>query len=170
MSKTKYIAICGVLTAAAIVLHIIEAMLPNPLPIPGVKLGLANIITLWCIYQLGLKPAFTITVLRTIVSALLLGTFLSMNFLMSISGGIVSMLVMYLAYRLLRKASPIGISILGAASHNMAQLAVAALVIDQIAIFYYLPILFVAALPAGIITGIAVKILLKRLNKQILQL
>ncbi len=159
---TRTMATCSILTAIAIVLHIVEALLPNPFPIPGVKLGLANIVTLWAIYSLGFGPAMTITLLRTILASLLIGTFLSFGFFMSLAGGIVSTVVMYLAKKLLPKASIMGISVIGAVFHNITQLTVASLVLEQTAIFFYLPILLFSALPAGIITAFLVKMLLKR--------
>ena len=165
--KARWLSQCGILTAAAIVLHIVEAFLPNPLPVPGVKLGLANIVTLWALYRLGFSAALTITALRTSLACLLLGSFLSFGFFMSFAGGMVSACFMALALHYLPKASPIGISIIGAVIHNLTQLGVAALFLEQIAVFFYLPILLFSAIPAGIITGIFVKMLNKRIPLQL---
>jgi len=153
----------GILTAAAIILHIIEAMLPNPFPVPGVKLGLANIISLWALYSLDFSSAILITILRVSLGCLLTGTFLSFGFFMGLAGGIVSTCIMALFMKLLPKTSPIGISIIGAVVHNVTQLAVASLFLEQVGIFFYLPVLLFSALPAGIVTGIFVRLLLKRI-------
>ncbi len=161
--NTKKITTAGILTAAAIILHIVEALLPNPFPVPGVKLGLANIITLWALYSLDFSSAIIITILRVSLGSLLTGTFLSFGFFMAFAGGITSACLMALFIRLLPKTSPIGISIVGAVVHNVTQLSVASFFLEQVGVFFYLPVLLFAALPAGAVTGIFVILLRRRI-------
>lgn len=163
--KSKTIALAGVFTAVAIILHLVESWIPNPLPIPGVKLGLANIVSLWALYALGLPLALFIVLLRVCVGTLLSGTFLNFGFFMGLAGGLISTLVMALTIRCIPQASAIGVSIIGAVSHNLAQLLVATLFLQQIGVFYYLPILLLSAVPAGILTGYFTNLLRKRLYK-----
>ena len=125
-------------------IHIIEAPLPRPLP--WAKLGLANIVPLIVIHLLGAPEALAVTFLRTLLGALLLGTFLSPTFVLSFAGGILSTLVMAATYRYLYpKATFIGISVIGAISHNVGQLLVAyllffqALRLGELSLVYLLP-------------------------------
>lgn len=160
--KSKTIALAGIFTAVAIILHLIESWVPNPLPVPGVKLGLANIVSLWALYGLNLPLALLIVILRVCVGALLAGTFLNFGFFMGLAGGITSTLIMALTIRCLPQASAIGVSIIGAVTHNLAQLLVASFFLQQLGVFYYLPILLLSAVPAGILTGYFTNILRRR--------
>lgn len=162
--KTEKLTVIGLLTALALVLHIVEAMIPNPLPIPGVKLGLANIVALWALYRLDFSMALMITILRSILGCLLTGTLFSVQFILGGSGALLSVWAMAMALKGLPGMSPIGISLIGAVVHNMTQLAVAGLLIEQSALLYYLPILLLSAMPAGILTGVFTKTLLTRVN------
>lgn len=162
MMKSRTITLAGIFTAIAIILHLLEAGIPNPFPIPGVKLGLANIVGLWAIYTLGLPLALVIVILRVCLGTLLSGSFLSFGFFMGLAGAVTSTLIMAAVIKFLPHSSAIGVSVLGAVSHNIAQLAVAAVFLNQPGIFYYLPILLFSAIPAGILTGIFTNILRKR--------
>ena len=161
-TSSRRIVYLGLLTGLAIGLHIFESFIPMPVPVPGAKLGLANIISLYVVMNFGLKDALTVTVLRTILESLLSGTFLTIVFYFSFSGGIVSTIVMGLAYRMLPKQfSVVGISVLGALTHNIAQILVAAFVVETILIALYLPYMLFFALPTGVFVGLAVN----QLNK-----
>ncbi|MGI6361323.1 MAG: Gx transporter family protein [Bacillota bacterium] len=162
---TRRLTTIAILTAMAIVLHLVESLFPAPLPIPGVKLGLANIITIIALVLVDWKAALSVAVLRTVIGSLLSGTFFSVTFILSFSGAILAALIMVLIYLKFPKFSIIGISIAGAVMHNIAQLGAAALIIDQPGIYYYLPVLLIAAIPTGIITGLLASLLCKRLKK-----
>lgn len=151
----------------ATVLGLVEAMLPNPLPIPGVKLGLANTVTLIAIYLYGLKDGLALSVLRVIFVSLLLGTFLSVSFLLSMTGALASTLVMALLKRCVPALSIIGVSIAGAVTHNMGQLLMAAVLIQTGYIFFYLPVLLLAAIPTGVVTGYIARLLLVYLKDRL---
>jgi len=145
------------MTGLAIGLHIFESFIPMPVPVPGAKLGLANIISLFVILNFGLRDALAVTVLRTVLGSLLSGTFMTIVFYFSFAGGLASTLVMGLAVRLFAQHfSVVGISVLGAFTHNLAQIAVAALMVQTIYITLYLPYMLFFALPTGVFVGLTV--------------
>lgn len=146
----------AVLLALAIVLSMAEALLLPPLGVPGAKWGLANIISLLVLLTFGFRAALVIAVVRVTLVSLLLGTFLGLGFWLSLGGGFFSAIVMGLALRL-PKFGLLGVSILGATAHNLAQLAVYALVMGSTGIFYLLPPLLGFALLTGSITGMVVQ-------------
>ena len=148
----------------AIVLGIIESMIPIRLPILGAKLGLANIMIVIGLYYLDAKDMLTVIILKTFLTTLLMGTF-SM-FAYGFVGALLSYMGMMLAFKLLgNKMSLLGISILGGILHNVGQIIVAMILIKTKAIAYYMMFL----LPLGAITGIAVgivaKLVMPRLNE-----
>lgn len=154
----------ALLTAMALLLHIAEGLIPLSLPM-GVKPGLANIITLFALLYMDLGSALTITCLRTVLGSLMGGTLLSVTFLMSFGGGMTAALIMFALLKCVKGLSPVGISIGGAAAHNLAQLGIAACVIGNTAIYYYLPILLLAAIPMGLLTGSVLRLCGARLAK-----
>lgn len=170
MLHTRKLTIIAVLLAQAIVLHLFESLIPLPFPIPGVKLGLANIVTLLALLLFDFKSAFIIAFLRTVLGSLLSGTLLNISFFLSFSGAMVSTCLMALLIKLSRTLgcksyfSILGISIAGAAAHNLGQLAMAALLIKHIAIFYYLPVMLLSSVPTGLLTGLLLRELLKYLE------
>ena len=109
--KVQKMALLGVLTAAAIVIAILESFIPS-VGIPGVKLGLANIVILIILYELGIWEAAVVNLLRVLVVSLVRGTFLSMGFLMSLTGCVLSLGIMILFYLLIKKFSIIGVSVI----------------------------------------------------------
>lgn len=170
MANTKKLTIISVLIAQAIVLHLFESLIPIPIPIPGVKLGLANIITLLALVLFDFKTAFVIALMRTILGSLLSGTLFNISFFLSISGAIISTFIMYILLRFNQSLrvnynfSIVGVSIAGAAAHNLGQLIMAALLIKNTGIFYYLPIMLLSSVPTGFLTGLLLKELLKYLK------
>lgn len=161
MTPTKKLAIIAMLVAQASILHFVESLLPNPIPIPGVKLGLANIITLLALVVFDFRTAINITVLRTILGSLLSGTLFGVGFFMSFSGALVSTCIMAACLRTFSGLSLIGISVLGAAAHNLGQLLMAALILKFPGIIFYLPFMLLFSIPTGIIIGLLVKELVK---------
>ena len=163
----------AILVSIASVLQICESFIPHP--IPGLRLGLANMLTLVALVTLGFRAALEIAILRTILSAFVMGTFMSPTFILSFVAAVVSSLVMgllfwmsgfYRRYRL----SLIGISILGALSHNMVQLCLAyLLLVKHRGIFVFTPWLCIGAVGMGLITGVVARrvcIKLKESEKQ----
>lgn len=164
MTRTKKIVFIAVLVAQALVLHVIEGMIPINFAIPGAKLGLANIITLTALYFFSFKEVFAIVVLKTIMTMLVGGSV--SGFLYSLSGGLFSLAAMYIMYKFARpRVSIVGISIMGAVFHNIGQLLMAALIIQNIKIVFYLPLLIVAAVGTGIFVGFASKYMIVGMEK-----
>jgi heptaprenyl diphosphate synthase len=148
------------LTALAIGLHILEAIVPSPLP--GVKPGIANIVTLFVLYEYGFATAAWVSLLRVFASSLLLGQFLSPTFVLSLSGAIFSLTALFLAQHLPKKYfSAISLSIFAAFAHIAGQLIVVRIwLIPHTGVAYLIPIFALAALIFGLINGlIAVKMI-----------
>ncbi len=158
---TKKTAQVGMLVAAAFVLGYVESLLPISFGIPGIKLGLSNIVVLLCLYEGTAKEAFGIALVRIVLTGLTFGNFSTMAY--SLAGGIFSFLVMFL----LKKSnvfSVYGVSIAGGVSHNIGQIAVAVLVLQTGLLMYYLPFLLVAGCVAGACIGFVGGIIVKRLH------
>lgn len=154
MTPTKKLAVIAMLVAQASVLHFIEGLLPNPIPVPGVRLGLANIITLLALVMFGFRTAMQISILRTVLGAMLSGALFGVGFFMSFTGALAATCMMALLLRACSGLSLVGVSIAGAIAHNMGQLAMAALILNFPGIFYYLPVMMLSSIPTGIIIGL----------------
>lgn len=161
MVTTKKLAVIAILVTQAAVLHYLESMFPNPVPVPGVKLGLANIITLVALVVFDFRTSMLITVMRTILGSLLAGTLFGMGFFMSLAGAVTATIVMALVLRFFKMLGMVGISILGAAAHNIGQLIMATFVLDFAGIFLYLPAMLLFSVPTGILTGLLINELVK---------
>ena len=159
------IAACGVLTALALIFSYIEFLVPLPIAIPGIKLGLANIVCLVCLYALGEKHAFLINVTRIALAALLFGSVFSA--LYALAGGIVSFAVMALLKRT-KRFSVCGVSMAGGVFHNLAQLAVAGLLVESAQVFYYFPVLLLSGMATGIGIGILATLILRSIARDVL--
>ncbi len=142
------------LTALAIGLHMLEAVIPSPLP--GVKPGIANIVTLFVLYEYGFATAAWVSLLRVFASSLLLGQFLSPTFMLSLSGAVFSLSTLFFAQHLTKKYfSAITLSILAAFAHIVGQLIVVRLwLIPHAGVAYLIPIFALAALVFGLINGL----------------
>jgi heptaprenyl diphosphate synthase len=152
--KALYLAM---LAAIAVVLHIIESLIPTSIIVPGAKLGLSNVIILLTLVLFDYKAGFQVLLLRIIISSLLIGTFMTTSFYLSLAGGLLSFSLMTLTYRYFNdKFSLVGISLLGAVAHNLGQIVAAYLIINNWGIFYYFPYLLLFALPTGIFIGLTV--------------
>lgn len=149
-SKTGTIAVCGVLTALAMIFSYIESLIPIPLPIPGIKLGVANIAVLTVLYIVGWREALIINVIRISLTAVLFGNLNS--FLFSMAGGMLSILAMIILKHL--KFSMTGVSVAGGVAHNIGQIVAAIYIMGSSAIIYYLPVLIITGVFTGIIIGI----------------
>ena len=158
--KTKRIALCAVLAALALGLSTLENLFPITLliPLPGVKLGLANIVTMFALYQLGAPAALAILVVRCLLGGLFAGNVSSLLF--SLLGGLCAMAVM-IALKGCRGLSLYGVSIGGAAAHNVGQIAAAVITLGSTMVIGYLPFLLVIALFTGALTGFVVSLLIR---------
>lgn len=154
MKKTKHLTLCALLIALALGLSYIERLIPLQavIPLPGVKLGLANIVTLLALYALGPKSAFTVLIVRCILGSAFGGGIT--GFLFSVTGGLLAMAAMTTA-RNIRHLSIYGVSILGAAFHNIGQICMATLLMQSIYVVAYLPYLLGISIITGFLTGTA---------------
>lgn len=152
----------GMLVALAFVLSYVEAMVPLPIPIYGVKLGLANLVTVVGLYTVGIPGTAAVSLARIVLAGLTFGNMFSMIY--SLCGGIVSFLLMVLV----KKAGwfdQTGVSIIGGIGHNIGQLCVAALVVQTKGVFYYLPVLMVSGVAAGLVIGLLGGLITSRLER-----
>lgn len=164
--NARILVYMAVLTAQAIVLNWVEGLLPILLPVPGARLGLANIVTLAAAYTLPGPAVLLIVAARTVLASFLFSGLSTL--LYSLTAGIVSAGVMLVLRRLVRGdgAAILWVSMAGALSHNMTQLTVAALVLENIRVFWaYLPWLILLAIPAGLFVGTAGKVLLRYVGR-----
>ena len=153
------IALLGVLTAGTIVIAILESFIPS-IGIPGVKLGLANIMILVILYELGIWEAVVVNLTRVLVVGLIRGTFLSMGFVMSLVGATLSLAVMVLFYLLIRKFSIVGVSVIGSVFHVTGQILVAMIYLGTSYVIFYLPIIAISAIITGILVGFTAKMII----------
>lgn len=156
------------LTALAITIHIAESALPSPLP--GIKPGLANVITIAVLMRYSLSMAVWVTLLRVLVGSLLLGTFLSPTFMLSLSGALASTAVLAVGWMIsshLRGAAlgPVGYSVLAAMAHMAGQFWVAyTLFIPHPGLLHLLPVLMTAAVSFGVVSGIITAAMLEKMS------
>lgn len=150
-SKARQVALCGLLVALAFILSYVEALVPINLGIPGVKLGLANLVVLIALYTLDLRWAFTISVVRIVLAGLTFGGLFSM--LYSLAGGLLSFVVMALLSRK-NLLGTVGVSICGGVAHNIGQLLMAMLVLETGSVWYYFPVLLISGSVAGVLIGL----------------
>lgn len=164
MFRTRKLTLCAVLISLALTLSYMERFFPLQLavPLPGVKLGLANIVSLVSLYLLGGRSAYIILALRCILGSAFGGGFTSLMF--SLTGGTLAMLVMALS-RKLPFLSIYGVSILGAAAHNIGQICAAMVLMHSVYIGAYLPYLLAVGLFTGFATGAAGAGILKVLSR-----
>lgn len=160
--STKKIAYLSLLTALALIIFFVEAQIPPIVPIPGIKLGLANVITLITLVRFGRRDAFAVLALRIALSSILTGT--AAGFIYSASGGILSFLTIAVLIDVLKKDRLWAVSIFGAIAHNIGQISVAVILTSTIQIFWYLPILVISAVITGLFTGICAGAALKYLK------
>jgi len=155
MKDQRKVVLLAMYLAAASVLHVLESWIPIPTPLPGLKLGLANIVSLIVLIQYGWQDSLRLAVLRVVVGALFGGMVFGPAFLLSMGGAVASVLAMAATAQWLRSRFSIaGISIIGAVVHHMMQILVAAWLVSSGSVLWYLPYLLLAAVPVGLTTGV----------------
>lgn len=162
-TSAKRVALLGALLALSLALSVAETMAGAliPVPVPGVKLGLANIISLFLLGYFSLSAALAVGVLRALLSSLAVGGF--GMFAYSAPGVVLSICVMQIAMRRLKALSLTGVSMLGACVHNLAQVCVAVLVTGEAALFYYAFVLLIVGAVFGTVTGAVARLTFPRL-------
>ena len=157
--KTKKLTTLGLSVALALILSYVESLLPPLVAVPGVKVGLPNIVILFLLYRYGWKEAGSVSLVRLLLSAALFSGFAAFFY------GLVGAMVSLLGSALLKQTdrfSPLGVSVAGGVLHNLGQIALAALILDSGYIFAYLPILLLSGTLAGAVVGLLAGILIRR--------
>ena len=158
--KSK-VAYFGVFTSLALIFSYVETLIPVNFGIPGVKIGLANLIIVTALYKMRLPDVFLLSVVRVVLSGFIFGNYFSIIY--SLAGGILSLAVM----AFLKRAggfSVTGVSIAGGTFHNIGQLLVAMLVVETFSVIYYVPVLLAAGMLRGFVIGVTANEILKRLT------
>lgn len=160
-SLSRRTARLGVLVTLGILFGYIESLISIPIRIPGIKIGISNIVSVVSLYLLGPIDALVVSILRVLLSGILFGS--GFSILYSISGAIISFLLMLLAYKL-DIFSVIGVSVIGGVAHNIGQLLIACIVVKLPAIMGYTPWLIIFGVVAGLIVGAVSNIIINRLR------
>ncbi|MCI9493289.1 MAG: Gx transporter family protein [Lachnospiraceae bacterium] len=157
----KKAAYMGMMTALAFVLSYLETLIPINLGVPGVKLGLANLVVIVALEMMGVKEACTLSLVRVVLTSFTFGN--PAGILYSFTGGAFSLLAMVGAKKL-KLFSLAGISVLGGVSHNIGQLTAAMLVVENASLMYYLPVLVLSGTAAGVAVGALAAALVRHLK------
>ena len=162
-TKAYKIAYMGILFALSIALSFLEGLIPlDAVLIPGAKLGLSNIVTMYALFFLGAPKALIIAVLKSGFVFLMRGP---VAFTLSLTGGIVSVLVMSLLFYSFKVKSYFVLSIFGAVFHNVGQVVAATIVIGNVKVLYYFPVLFISGVVMGVLTALVLKIIIPHIKK-----
>ena len=161
--NTKKLTLTAILTAFALIAFVIEGAIPPLTPIYGVKLGIANVFTLFALYVLGARYGMTVMLLRIVLGNIFAGQLVS--FIYSLTGGLLSFLLMILLKRFFPTKQMWVLSVLCAVTHNIGQLLAAILMLQSMAIAYYLPVLILSGIIAGAFTGICAQLVRIRFSK-----
>ena len=164
--KTKKIAYLGLLIALAFVFSYIEFLIPVNIGVPGAKLGLANLVIIVALYTLNEKDAFVLSMIRIVLVGFTFANLASM--LYSLAGGILSYVAMVIAKRT-QKLSITGVSVIGGVFHNVGQIIMAIWVVKTASLVYYLPVLMVSGIAAGVAIGVLGGMVTKRIKKIVVQ-
>ena len=162
-TQARKAALLGVLTAVALVLSYVEAILP-PIysAIPGIKMGLPNIIIVFMLYKFGIKETAVVSIIRVVIVTMLFGNFMMLAY--SLAGATLSLLIMVILKKTDR-FSTVGVSVAGGVFHNLGQVLVAMLLLDSAQIGYYMLVLAITGTIAGGFIGLAGALMLKRTEK-----
>ena len=167
MNKSKTVAFFGVCTALAMILAYVEVLLPPIFPaVPGIKMGLPNIIIIFLLYRRGPIPAIAVSLLRVALVSMLFSN--AMALLYSLSGAILSLLILIIL-RKLNFLSTVGVSVAGGVAHNVGQILMAMLLLETTELFYYLVVLTVTGTIAGVLIGLCGSLIIKRIPERLLK-
>ena len=160
--KYKKLTFLALSVSLAMILSFVESLIPPLAMVPGVKIGLANIVTVFLLYTLGIRAAGAVSLIRVLLSALLFGNVQSLIF--ALSGAILSFVVMIVAKHLLPFGT-VGVSVLGAIAHNAGQIIAAVIVMKTLGVAYYFIPLVISGTLGGVLVGIVAAVITKRLEK-----
>lgn len=161
--KAKRLAELSVLTAVSLIIFIVELQIPNPFPIPGIKLGLANIITVFAVYHYKAYEVAMIVTVRLLLGSVFSGNFMALIY--SASGAFLCLLGMLLLKRMIDEKHIWIASVFGAVLHNTGQIIAAVIMTQTVEIVAYYPFLLVSGCLAGAFTGLCAQIVISRLKK-----
>jgi len=161
--NTRRMTLLAMYTTIALTIFILESLLPTLTPVPGIKLGLANIVTLWLLVYASPKDAFPVLLMRIFIASILAGQM--MSFAYSLCGGILCFLAMAVLYRFLGRKYIVFVSMIGALFHNLGQIIIAVIVLQSLSILAYLPLLTVSGILAGAFTGLCTHFASRYLRK-----
>lgn len=159
--KVKKVAVLGLCVALAMIMSYIESLFPLNLAVPGIKMGLANIVIIFLLYRVGFSSACIVSLIRVFLVSMLFGNVMMMAY--SIAGAVLSLAVM-LVLKKCGKFSVVGVSIAGGVAHNAGQIIMAAILLGAKQIAYYLPVLAVTGTVTGVLIGIAASVVIKRVK------
>lgn len=158
----KRTAYLGVFVSLAMIVSYVESLIPFYFGIPGIKLGLSNLVIILVLYRMKTADAFLVSIVRVVLSAVLFGNIYSLAY--SLAGGILSLMVMTFVKKTDR-FSIIGVSIWGGVFHNIGQILMAVLIVSEVAIASYLPVLLIAGTVTGFLIGMTAQMVLRRLRR-----
>lgn len=161
--KTKKMTLLGLLTAIALTIFMLEAQLPPLLPMPGVKIGLANIVTVFTVFAIGPAEGAAVLFVRVFLGAVFAGNFSTI--LYSAAGGALAILATILLRKILTEQQLWVAGCIGAIAHSIGQMAVAVLVMGSPAILVYLPVMIAVSIVTGLFTGLCAQFLINRGGK-----
>ena len=159
---TRRLTKLALLTAIALILFVVEAQIPVPVPIPGLKIGLANIVTVYAVFALGPRDALYILLARCFLGSVFSGAMVTL--LYSLGGGLLCWLAMLILRRVLTLRQIWVSGVVGALCHNLGQTLVAAAVLQTAAVLVYLPLLMLAGVFTGLFTGLCAQLLVNRIG------
>ena len=157
--KTKKVAMLGLTIALAMIMSYIEALVPLSFAVPGIKMGLANIVIIFVLYKIGTKEAILVSLIRVILVSLLFSNVMAMAY--SIAGAVLSLSVMWLLKKT-DKFSFVGVSIAGGIMHNVGQIIMAVILLGTEQIALYLPVLIITGTATGVVIGIVSGLVVNR--------
>mgnify|MGYP000980439803 CR=1 FL=1 len=163
--KSRKVASYGLFIALAFIFSYVEHLIPMPFALPGMKLGLANLVIIIAIYGIGLKEAFVLSMVRILLVGFTFRD--SSTLLFSFAGGILSWVLMAV-FKKSKLFSMVGVSIIGGIAHNVGQIIVAILYVKNTSLIYYLPLLMISGVVSGTLIGILGGLVIKRIKKYLI--
>lgn len=165
-NRSKTVAFFGLCTALALILAYVEILLQPLFPsLPGIKMGLPNIIIVFLLYRRGAAPAMGVSLLRILLVSILFGNVMALWY--SLAGAVLSLGVMILLRRL-DLLSPVGVSVSGGVAHNVGQILAAMLLLDTVELGYYLVVLTVTGTLAGVLVGLCGALLIQKIPRKLI--
>lgn len=161
--RPSQLVLISLMAALSLGLYALESLIPPIVPVPGVKLGIANVITLICLYILGTKAAFGVLLIRVFLSSLLFGQPVSLVY--SLFGGILSFVTMVALKKVFCQSNIWAISVFGAFGHNLGQIIAAVIITSEFMVAYYFLFLIISSVITGVFTGLCAQSAIKKLEK-----